>query len=87
MLIKDLKGQEAFGERSTTGSGRNCEAPGGETRRGEYLHSCPYLERNRNVAERVNCRGTCMISHLLADSCTLWTTIKVELRFIVKKHN
>ena len=29
MLIKDLKGQEAFGERSATGSGRNCEAPGG----------------------------------------------------------
>lgn len=29
MLIKDLKGQESFRERSTTGSRSNCEAPWG----------------------------------------------------------
>lgn len=76
MLIKDLKGQEAFREWSATGSGRNSDAK----HWGEYPHSSPYLERNMNISECVNCRRACMMGKQLAYNHTFWNNTKLDIK-------
>lgn len=67
MLIKDLKGQAAFGERSEAGAGKS---PRGKTRRVEYLHSGLDLDGTSIVADCTNHFCDLLVTVLLSKNTT-----------------